>query len=327
MFEVNRTGLTNAAFSVLVKISGNTNIWVLEVRYIAISKLFPHHLNSFDNVPVNYTFGPLVNISTASMSLKTFTNTINYATQASAAGSSYTSFSTPLTNNKILLFITSLFHSGSNEASPTTLYPINLYITATPMSATTYQFFVQFSVNAAISRLHFSMIAFDQVDVQSSGQYLLIYDKICYPVTGGFYAFPSQFLTNFMVGFAEFSSLKTASLIHFVSNYVTINGSYGVQMPQSQPRNTSRVPISRFCFTYFYIKTWLCPASTFYDDGTKMCITCPISSCVDCFNSTYCQICDEANDYFLNTTTGLCQLCTITGCVNCSSLTTCNDCD
>lgn len=37
-----------------MKISGYTNIVFLGIRFIAISKLFPHHLNTFDNVPVNY---------------------------------------------------------------------------------------------------------------------------------------------------------------------------------------------------------------------------------------------------------------------------------
>jgi hypothetical protein len=96
MFEVNRTGLTTTYFSALVKITGYTNIWVLEVRYIAISKLFPHHLNSFDNVPVNYTAGPLTNFSVPSMSVKTFRNTINYQNQAILSGSTYTQFSLPL---------------------------------------------------------------------------------------------------------------------------------------------------------------------------------------------------------------------------------------
>ena len=45
-------------------------------------------------------------------------------------------------------------------------------------------------MKAIVDRLHFSMIVFDKVDVQSSGQYLLIYNRICYPVTGGFYPFP-----------------------------------------------------------------------------------------------------------------------------------------
>jgi len=117
-----------------VQISGNTNLWVVEVRYIAISKLFPHHLNSFDNVPVNYNNGALTNITTASMSVKTYKNTINYTAQAAATGSTYTTFSSPLTNNKILLFLTSLFHSGTNEAAPSTSYPLNLNVAATPMS-------------------------------------------------------------------------------------------------------------------------------------------------------------------------------------------------
>lgn len=118
-----------------MQISGNTNLWVVEVRYIAISKLFPHHLNSFDNVPVNYNNGALTNITTASMSVKTYKNTINYTTQATATGSTYTAFSLPLANNKILLFMTSLFHSGTNEPSPSINYPLNLNVAATPMSS------------------------------------------------------------------------------------------------------------------------------------------------------------------------------------------------
>lgn len=101
--------MTTTNFAVSVKIFGITNIWMLEVRYIAISKSFPHHLNSFDNVPVNYTYGPLINVTTASMSVKTFTNTINYTIQAGTIGSIYTQFSLPLTNNKILLFMTSMY--------------------------------------------------------------------------------------------------------------------------------------------------------------------------------------------------------------------------
>lgn len=130
---------------------------------------------------------------------------INYALQSTATGSTYTQFSLPLTNNKILLFMTSLFHSGTNENSTTPVSswsPINLYVSATPTSQTTYLMDVNFSVNAVITRLHFSMITFDQVDVQSSGLYILIYDKITYPTAGGSYLFQSQFLTNFMIGFA-----------------------------------------------------------------------------------------------------------------------------
>jgi hypothetical protein len=69
-------------------------------------------VNCFDNVPINYNAGALVNISTASISVKTYSNTISYTNQAIAAGSTYTQFSLPLTNNKILLFMTALYSDG-----------------------------------------------------------------------------------------------------------------------------------------------------------------------------------------------------------------------
>lgn len=74
--------------------------------YIAIDPTFPHHLNSFDNVPVNYSAGPIVNISNASAVLQTYTNIINYTTQAS--GLPHNTFLSPFNRNKILLFMTSL---------------------------------------------------------------------------------------------------------------------------------------------------------------------------------------------------------------------------
>jgi hypothetical protein len=59
-FEIRMTGLTAATFSVEVQLFGTTNIWFLAVAYIAVDPTFPHHLNSFDNVPVNYTAGDIV---------------------------------------------------------------------------------------------------------------------------------------------------------------------------------------------------------------------------------------------------------------------------
>lgn len=37
-----------------MQIYGYTNIFVLTVPYLAIDPQFPHHLNSFDNVALNY---------------------------------------------------------------------------------------------------------------------------------------------------------------------------------------------------------------------------------------------------------------------------------
>lgn len=77
----------------------------MNVPYIAIDPLFPHHLNSFDNVPVTYPSLSLVNVTSKNPSaMKYFTNVVNYTEQAS--GRTYNSFSEPLSSNKILLFMT-----------------------------------------------------------------------------------------------------------------------------------------------------------------------------------------------------------------------------
>ena len=95
-----------------VQIVGSTWIFTMNVPYIAIDPTFPHHLNSFDNVPVNYSAGPLVNITDKSYNMQTYTNTINYTQQT--AGMRFRTFQTPLSRNKILLFCTSFFGAGSN---------------------------------------------------------------------------------------------------------------------------------------------------------------------------------------------------------------------
>jgi len=112
MYEINRTNLTPSSFSVLVKIEGVTNIYILTVRYVAIDSNFPHRLISFDNVPVNYTDAPLTIFATANPTIRTYQNTINFTQQAGSAA--YNKFSTPLFNNKIVMFMTSMYISGSN---------------------------------------------------------------------------------------------------------------------------------------------------------------------------------------------------------------------
>ena len=59
-YEIRQTGRTATSFSVEIQIFGYTNIWIMAVAYLAVDPTFPHHLNSFDNVPLNYSAGNLV---------------------------------------------------------------------------------------------------------------------------------------------------------------------------------------------------------------------------------------------------------------------------
>ena len=97
MFEIRRLDLTESTFQVQVDIIGVTNIWIFNVPYIAIDPTFPHHLNSFDNVPISYgetlviIFNYLkTNITVQSTAQTSYTNIVNYTQQTS--GKTYTEF-------------------------------------------------------------------------------------------------------------------------------------------------------------------------------------------------------------------------------------------
>ncbi len=59
------------------------------------------------------------------------------------------------------------------------------------------------------------MIVFDQVDVQSSNKYVLVYERINFTNGAGFYGFPSQFINNFIIGLTDLSTNRTLSAIVF----------------------------------------------------------------------------------------------------------------
>ena len=52
-FEIRRKDLTATTFKVEIQIFGVTNLHILSVAYLAVDPTFPHHLNSFDNIPID----------------------------------------------------------------------------------------------------------------------------------------------------------------------------------------------------------------------------------------------------------------------------------
>jgi hypothetical protein len=104
-----------------------------------------------------------------------------------------------------------------------------------------------------------------------------------------------------------------------------VSGTHRANIPQPVPRNTSAA-LKRFNFTVFYIKTWICPVNTIFNPSTDMCVPCPVSNCLTCFNMTTCLVCNTSAGFFYNATSMLCE-CNITACVFCASLTTCVDCN
>ena len=85
------------------------------------------------------------------MTVQTYQNTVNYGTLASSIGSTYTSFNPILSNNVIVLFMTSMRIQGGTTDTGGPYYPLNLTIDATPMSTSTFKFFVTFSINSRLT--------------------------------------------------------------------------------------------------------------------------------------------------------------------------------
>ena len=84
----------------------------MQVSFIAIDNI-PYHVNTFDNVPVNYLNGAITNINVKSLSTKTYTNIINYSNQAIGIGAAFTTFNPTLSMNKIVLFLTTFHMTGT----------------------------------------------------------------------------------------------------------------------------------------------------------------------------------------------------------------------
>ena len=59
------------------------------------------------------------------------------------------------------------------------------------------------------------MIIFDQADVESSGLYLMVYERIDFTKDGGFIPFPQEFQDNFIIGLTNLTSVQTLTVITF----------------------------------------------------------------------------------------------------------------
>ncbi len=90
--------------------------------YFVVDKSYPDHVNAFHEVDANYSAGPLDNITTSRVGIRTYRNIINYSTLAGSIGSSHLSFGQDLAQNHILSFMTGLFMTGNLAATTAPIF-------------------------------------------------------------------------------------------------------------------------------------------------------------------------------------------------------------
>lgn len=95
-----------------------------------------------------------------------------------------------------------------------------------------------------------------------------------------FFPMPSEFVSNFIIGFTSFKTPKSTSIIDFQWDFDIQAGVHGVAFPVSvatTPLSCGDLAVPIGYFTVFYIKTWTCPNETnLFDPDTKYvhCMSC-----------------------------------------------------
>ena len=64
--------------------------------------------------------------------------------------------------------------------------------------------------------------------MESSRQYVIVYENYDLNGTGGFIEVPVEFVDNFILGFVDFTTEKTKAAIYFNWEFVNISGAHGV---------------------------------------------------------------------------------------------------
>ncbi len=104
--------MNTTQFKLFTAITGFTNLRILSLQYLAVSRDFPYHLNTFNNIDANFSKGPLTNISRTQNGNRFYLNKINYTVLAGTIGSTYTKFGTNLLKNYVGMYLCAIFNAG-----------------------------------------------------------------------------------------------------------------------------------------------------------------------------------------------------------------------
>lgn len=151
-------------------IDGTTNIRILTIMYLAVDRSFPYHLNIFNDIPINYDNGALVNITGSSVGVRQYRNYINYTNLATSIGSAHTKFGLNLAKCDLVLYLCAIYNAGDRDSPAQVKFDITMQITAID------QFYIDIIVQPTyqVTLLRFSIVSMDKEDVERSGEFTIV---------------------------------------------------------------------------------------------------------------------------------------------------------
>lgn len=212
--------------------------------------------------------------------------------------STYTTFSTPYSKYRIVLFLTSL------TITSTSTIPLSFDVTGTVLSSTTYSMYATLGYNSTITLLQYSQVFFDssQFSVNSNKYLYFLEWTITDTTVKSFFQFNSILTINFMMGLKSFSTISGQCALEYQWYLTSVSGNFGAQIQISTPY-TPGCGLSGDVSSILLMMNWACstPGYPFFDLSSQLCL----NSC---------------NPYtYLNATDSTCYPCINTACYTCNT--------
>lgn len=158
------------------------------------------------------------NITSSSATATSFTMLIDYSQQSAA--NTYKAFTTPLSGNKVVLFITSLCVLANSTT------PFKLNIQYQIINSTFYSWTATVFQYSTVTKLHFSEIIFNENDVTSSKLYTIVNNFWISNGSANYQPFPAELVDNMMLGLTDFGTANGSCGLDYNWNFYSNMGGY-----------------------------------------------------------------------------------------------------
>jgi hypothetical protein len=221
------------------------------------------------------------------------TFSINYTSLAS--GKIFKTFSqigaADYSKNKVMIFTSCLeisYVPGPNI--------IQFEIDSVATNSSYFSAFFTFGTEATLTRLHATLIIFDEGELNVNGFYPFYVHVNFTDLLGGEIMLPYEYASQCLMGWTDHkaSSLNMYMSFSLLLTNLSVASNYGVvEYPPTPVNFPTNLPIEVLGVSLFYMKQLFCTDPRYYMDiSNQLCIECPLG-CATCSGPTHCFTCQS----------------------------------